>query len=69
MKDNKQVRLTEVFDESGNMLKIIADDVQTGEHIIDILWDPNDNQDEKTRDSFRQWASTMLVRKGYESIN
>lgn len=65
----KKASLTEVFNSNGGMSKIIATDAETGEHIIDALWDPHDQQTEENRYEFRKWVNTMLARKGFISIN
>jgi hypothetical protein len=71
MSDNSQrrVRLTEVFTPDGKMVKIVAEEAETGRHVLDVLWDPNDDQDPQLRDEFRQWAIVSLARKGYSPIN
>lgn len=65
----RPVRLTEVFDDRGRMLKIVAEEAETGRHVLDVLWDPNDDQDQSSRDEFRQWAIVSLKRKGCTPIN
>ena len=65
----RYVRLTEVFNDDGKMIKIVAEDAETGRHVLDVLWDPNDDQDPETRAEFRRWAIVSLVRKNYSPIN
>lgn len=65
----RMVRLTEVFDDQGKMVKIVAEEADTGRHVLDVLWDPHDDQDQETRDEFRQWAIVSLARKGCVPIN
>lgn len=64
-----KVRLTEVFDDGGDMLRIIVEDAETGEHVFDALWDPNEEQTTDNRQEFRRWVTRILARKGHESIN
>lgn len=59
----------EVFDKDGNLVRIEAVQEDTGEHILDILWDPNDEQTEKKRQEFRMWASNVIRRKNFIPIN
>lgn len=63
------VRLTDVFDETGAMVKIVADDVETGEHVLDFLWNPWDPQDETHRTEFREWVRSVLEQKQLRVIN
>lgn len=71
MNDSKTryVRLTEVFNDDGKMVKIVAEEAETGRHVLDVLWDPRDEQDEDTRKEFRQWAIVSLARKNCVPIN
>ena len=59
----------EVHDEAGNIVRIEAVDTLSGQVVLDILWDPNDEQTAENRDEFRKWASRILRSKGLESIN
>jgi hypothetical protein len=63
------VRLTDVFDADGNMVKIVADNVETGDHVADFLWDPRDPQDESHRTEFREWVRDMLGHMKLRGIN
>ena len=55
----------DVYDADGNLSKI---EVQGGDgnHIIDIVWDPADEQTSENRVEFRQFAYRVLEQKGYE---
>lgn len=64
-----KVRLTEEYDKEGNMIRIIAESAETGEHVIDAIWDPHDEQTIEKRAAFRAWVTTMLTRMGHDSIN
>ena len=56
---------TDVYDKDGNMTKI---EVQTGlgEHLMDFLWDPLDEQTSENRIKFRECAYRLLKQKDYE---
>ena len=58
----------DVYDKDGNMLRIEFNDGE-GEHIIDALWDPNDEQTSENRIKFRKWAYKTLEQKGYTLYN
>jgi hypothetical protein len=55
----------EVFDIDGNIIRIEFHNPD-GIHIIDALWDPNDEQTVKNRQEFRKWAYRQLKQQGYE---
>ncbi len=55
---------TEVYDKDGNLTKIEFYDMD-GEHIIDVLWDPNEAQTPINRLEFRKWAYTVIKRKDH----
>lgn len=59
----------EVFDDAGNLVRIEAVRQDNGQHILDIVWDPTDEQTEAKRQEFRLWASKMIRRKNFEPIN
>jgi hypothetical protein len=59
---------TDVYDKDGNMTKIEFHD-GSGEHIVDVVWDPNDEQTSENHTKFRKWAYTMLEQKGYVLCN
>lgn len=56
---------TDIYDKEGNLLKIEAHD-DTGEFIIQFLWDPRDKQTSKKREEFRKFAYRMLEQKDYK---
>jgi hypothetical protein len=56
---------TDVYDKDGNMLRIEYHD-EAGEHVCDVVWDPEDEQTSENREFLRGWASKMMVQKGYE---
>ena len=59
---------TDVYDKEGNLVKIEFYDGE-GEHVIDVVWDENDEQTSENRTEFRKWAYAMLERKGYTLYN
>lgn len=59
----------EVHDDGGNIIRIEAVHQDTGEHVLDILWDPNDEQTAEKREEFRKWANRILRSKGLTPIN
>ena len=56
---------TDVYDKDGNLTKIEFQDA-TGAHVIDVVWDPEDEQTSDNRVEFRNWAYRMLEQKDYE---
>jgi hypothetical protein len=68
-RNDREARITEVYDSNGNLAKLEAHDANTGEHIIDALWDLNDEHTPETRGAFRDWFSTYLRRKDIKPIN
>lgn len=59
----------EIFDEDGNMLRIEIVEQDTGKHVLDVLWDPTDEQTPENRDEFRKWAGRIIQRKNLQSVN
>lgn len=59
----------EVHDEQGNLLRIEISEQETGKHLIDILWDPRDEQTQENREDFRKWVSRVLRSKDLISVN
>lgn len=51
----------DIYDKEGNMVRIEAYD-QTGEFIMQALWDPRDEQTHDNRVKFRQWFYEHLER-------
>jgi len=58
----------DVYDKDGNMLKVEFNDGE-GNHIVDALWDPKDEQTSKNREEFRKWAYKLITQKGYTLYN
>lgn len=65
----KEVRITEIHDDAGNLSRLEAVEVDSGVHVLDGHWDLQDEQTPDNRATFRSWFNQMLRRKGYESIN
>jgi hypothetical protein len=57
----------DVYDKDGNMLRIEFHD-SAGDHIIDALWDPQDEQTSKNREEFRKWSYNFIKNKEYEVL-
>jgi hypothetical protein len=49
----------DVYDKDGNMTKIEVNDT-SGEHILDFVWDPTDEQTSENRTKFREWVYDFL---------
>ena len=59
-----EARQHEIHDQEGNLVKIVVT-LENGEHLFDVLWDPNEEQNEKNREDFRAWARLMVKRNGH----
>jgi hypothetical protein len=57
----------DVYDKEGNMLRIEFNDME-GNHIIDAVWDQNDEQTSEKREAFRKWAYDFIQNKDYEVL-
>jgi hypothetical protein len=57
----------DVYDKDGNMLRIEFND-GNGEHIIDAVWDQNDEQTSENRTLFRKWAYNHIRNQGWEVL-
>lgn len=49
----------DLLDKDGN-LERIEFYKEDGEHIMDAIWDPNDEQTKENRDTFRKWAYNFI---------
>jgi hypothetical protein len=58
---------TDVYDGDGNMAKIDFHD-GAGEFIVQVVWDPRDEQTSDKRVKFREWAYRMINQLGYEVL-
>jgi len=57
----------DVYNKDGDMIKIEFNDME-GNHIIDAVWDSNDEQTSENREAFRKWAYDFLRNKEYEVL-
>lgn len=55
----------DIYGEEGDMQSIRFSD-PSGEHIIDAVWDENDEQTPENRIAFRKWAYNVVRDKGYQ---
>jgi hypothetical protein len=55
----------DVYDKDGNLTRIEFAD-GAGDHILDAVWDTNDEQNSENRIAFRKWAYNFMGNKGYE---
>lgn len=55
----------DVYNADGHLTKIEAQG-EDGNHILDFVWDPEDEQTSENRILFRQFVYRMLEQKGYE---
>jgi len=60
-----KVILTEIKDDSGGLVKIIATH-ENGEHAYDFLWTQDEPNTPENRKEFRSWVSRFLANKGLE---
>lgn len=65
MTKKKVVIPVDIYDKDGNMSKIEFND-RSGEHILDAVWDPREEQTSDNRVKFREWAYRMIEQKDYE---
>lgn len=55
----------DVYDKDGNLTRIEFND-GSGNHIVDAIWDPTDEQTSENRIKFREWAYRFIEQKEYE---
>jgi hypothetical protein len=56
----------DVYDKDGNLTRIDVQDA-SGEFVLQMVWDENDEQTSENRELFRKWAYDFLEKsKGYE---
>ena len=55
----------DVYDREGNLIRIEFN-TTSGDHIIDAIWDPTDEQTSENRSKFREWAYKWIEQKEYE---
>jgi hypothetical protein len=57
----------DVYDRDGNMLRIEFSDSE-GNHVMDAVWDVNDEQSSDNRVAFRKWAYNHLRNQEWEIL-
>jgi hypothetical protein len=57
----------DVYDKEGNMIRIEFADSK-GDHVLDAVWDPQDEQTSDNRTAFRKWAYDHLRKQGWEIL-
>jgi hypothetical protein len=60
-----KARSVDVYDQEGNLEKIEIT-LETGVHLFDAMWDPNDEQTDQKRIEFRQWVKRITSQHGHE---
>ena len=63
----KTVIPMDIYDKDGNLTRIDFLD-QNGDFVIQVVWDPTDEQTSENRISFREWAYRMLKQKDLEVL-
>jgi hypothetical protein len=58
----------DVYDKEGNLVKIEVHD-ESGEFLLQFLWNPRDKQTSENREEFRKWATSHLKKAGHEVHN
>jgi hypothetical protein len=57
----------DVYDKEGNMIRIEFADT-SGNHILDAVWDANDEQTSENRTAFRKWAYNHVRNQDWEIV-
>ena len=60
-----KARQRETFDQDGN-LETIEVTLETGVHLFDAQWDPEDEQTDKNRTAFREWVKRITAQHGHD---
>ena len=60
-----KARQAEVYNENGDLEKIEIT-LESGDHLFDAVWNPEDEQNDKNRIDFRQWVRRMVDQHGHE---
>jgi hypothetical protein len=63
MNEDSKVILTDVYNESGDLIKIVAI-YPGGEHAYDFLWTQDEPNTPENRHEFRLWVNRFLENKG-----
>jgi hypothetical protein len=62
---NMPVIQQDVYDKEGNLVKIEVHS-ESGEFLLQFLWDERDEQTSQNREEFRKWATRHLKQSGHE---
>lgn len=55
----------DIYDKAGNLVRIEVHD-ESGEFLMQFLWDERDEQTSEKREEFRKWAERHLKQAGHE---
>ena len=55
----------DIYNKDGDLLRIEAYK-ENGDHLLDFLWDPRDEQTSEKRVEFRKWVNRHLKQAGHE---
>jgi hypothetical protein len=55
----------DIYNKEGELVRIEAYK-ESGEHLLDFLWDPRDEQTSEKRVEFRKWVTRHLKQAGHE---
>jgi hypothetical protein len=62
---NMPVIQQDVYDKEGNLIKIEVHS-ESGEFLMQFLWDEREEQTSANREEFRKWAMRHLQQSGHE---
>jgi len=60
-----KVTTVDIYDKEGSLLRTEAYK-ESGEHLLDFLWDERDEQTHDNRVEFRKWVLRHLKQSGHE---
>ena len=55
----------DIYNKEGELIRIEAYK-SNGDHLLDFLWDPRDEQTSDNRVEFRKWVNRHLKQQGHE---
>jgi len=55
----------DIYNKEGDLVKIEVSK-ESGEHLLDFLWDERDEQTSEYRVEFRKWVNRHLKQSGHE---
>jgi|688.fasta_scaffold1479475_2 hypothetical protein len=64
MSDITPVHMQTVKTDDDHITKVIVTNADTGEHILDFLWDERDEQTPEKQKEFHEWVKHILQSKG-----